>query len=154
MMTLLALRCTEPRALLFLESPTWIAPAGLDPLQPWAQFLGLSPVSGSIEQLSPPPTDVFTIARRPDGLALRHPRGIDSVFASPSELESRSGAADGRAIAIVARGLSRAEPTIEEALQFRPAWAAVASIEDFAPPPRPHGALRGVARKLLQPVLR
>jgi hypothetical protein len=70
MTTLLALRPTAPRALLFLESPTLVAPAGVDLLEPWARFLGLSPVSGPIEQLSPPPTDAFTIAPRPDGLSL------------------------------------------------------------------------------------
>ncbi len=151
MATLLALRPAEPCALLFLELPILVPLPGADPLAPWAELLGLSPVSSSIEQLSPPPTDVFTIFRRPDGLALRHPRGIDSVFASPSEVETWSRAAKGRAIVIVARGLglSRAEPTIDEALQFRRAWAAVASIEDSVPPPRPHGALRGLARKLL-----
>lgn len=156
MTTLLALRSTEPRALLFLELPIMVPLPGADPLAPWAELLGLSPVSGSIEQLSAPPTEEFTISRRPDGLALLHPRGINSVFASRSDVATWLRAADDRAIVIIARGLglSRAKPTVEEALQFRPAWAAVASIEDVVPTPRPHGALRGLARKLLQPAPR
>ncbi len=122
MATVLALRPNRPHALLFLEPATLIAGLGQDPLEIWALGLGLSPVSGEIEQLAPPPTDAFTIARRPAGLALHHSCGTDTVCAEPAEVDDWWRAAEGKALVVTARGLGlrRAERAIEEAVRLRP----------------------------------
>lgn len=152
MATLLGCRQVLPRPLLFLEPAAPFAIAGRDPFERYAELLGLSPVSGPVEQIAPPRTDAFTIAPHEEGLVLRHPLASDLVPAAPAVLQSWWNAADGEALVVVAHGLglSRDEPPIDEALQFRPAWAAVASIEDFAPQPRPREAAQRLARKLFQ----
>ncbi len=137
MATLLGLRDSSPRALLFLEPSLTVCSWDGDPLGTFAVGLGLSPVSGAINRIAPPPTDLLSIQRREDGLALLNQFGTDSAPASRSELDQWWAAADGQALVIVARGLglSRTEPAIEEALQFRPAWGAMASLDDSSSPP-------------------
>lgn len=145
MLTLLGMRLAEPRPLVFLEPALLCAASKQDPLKPFARLLGLSPVSGSVEELAPPSTDALTIRRCRGGLALRHPQGID--FAPAGKLERRDWLAEasGEALVILARGLGldRVKPTIEEALRLRPTWAAVAPIEDV-------GAVRRLAGTLLR----
>ena len=139
MATLLGRRQALPRPLLFLEPAAPFAIAGRDPFERYAELLGLSPVSGPVEQIAPPRTDAFTIARNDEGLVLRHPLASDLVPAAPAVLQTWWNSADGEALVVVAHGLglSRDDPPIDEALQFRPAWAAVASIEKVAQqPPR------------------
>ncbi|MGA8744529.1 MAG: hypothetical protein WB507_01535 [Solirubrobacterales bacterium] len=152
--TVLALRPARPRAVLFLEPLTLVCAEGEDPLESWALKRGLSPVSGAIERIAAPPTDAFTVCRRPDGLLLPHRRsGFDMVCAPPDEVEEWWDAAQGEALVVTARGLGlrRAERAIEEAVRLRPAWAAVATLENFASRPRMRGAAGRFARKLLQP---
>jgi hypothetical protein len=132
MSTLLALRRSEPRALLFLESATLAASGDGDPLETWALELGLSPVSGAIESLAPPRAETLTLDRRRGGFGLRHRLGTDFVSARRLERWGWWRAAGGEAIVVVARGLGlkRAEPSIEEALELRPSWAAVVTLEE------------------------
>ena len=75
MATLLGRRQVLPRPLLFLEPAAPFAIAGRDPFERYAELLGLSPVSGPVEQIAPPRTDAFTIARTKRGLsfAIRWP---------------------------------------------------------------------------------
>jgi hypothetical protein len=130
MLTLLTCREAEPRALLFLEPRMVFADPGEDPLELYAQTLGLAPISGSIEDIEAPETDAFTIEPIDGGLALRLATSTDLVEASDDQLREWLALAEGRALVIVARGLglARAEPTIEEALTLRPAWGGVAMV--------------------------
>ena len=152
MATLLGLRQPSPRALLFLEPSLTVCGWGGDPLETFAAMLGLPPASGAIDRIAPEPTDLLSIRRLEHGLALRHPFGADFAPASRSELDQWWDASGGEALVVVARGLglSRSQPTIEEALQFRQAWAAVAPLEDFVPSPRRRGVPQRLARKLFQ----
>lgn len=136
MATLLGLRERQPRALIFLEPEVLASGPDEDPLELYASALGLSPISGSIEAIEPQPTDSCTIERIDEGLGLRVAHGVETVPAARSELPRWLDAAAGRAIVIVARGLglSRAEPTIEEALALRPAWGGVAAIAQSGKP--------------------
>jgi hypothetical protein len=130
MATMLGLRDREPRALIFLEPEVMGGGPDEDPLELYATALGLAPVSGSIEGIDPGPSKEFTIERTAEGLALRGAHGAETVPAT--ELERWLEAAKGQAVVIVARGLglSRPQPTLEEALTLRPAWAAVAQIDE------------------------
>jgi len=133
-----------------------VAGVGEDPLEAHAHELGLSPVSGEIERLAPPLADSLTVSRTQSGLALRHPLGTDTVCAEPAEVDDWWRAAEGEALVVTARGLGlrRAERANEEAVRLRPAWAAVATLEDFAPQSRVRGAAQRFARKLLRPAPR
>lgn len=130
MSTLLGRRQTAPRALIFLELELTASGVDEDPLERYALALGLSPISGSIEDIAPPRTELFTIETIPGGLGLRNKYGTETVPADDASLEEWLSLAAGQALVIVARGLglSRPKPVIEEALALRPAWGAVATV--------------------------
>jgi hypothetical protein len=130
MLTRLTAREAAPRALLYLEPITLGAGLGEDPLELYAESLGLAPISGRIEDIEAPPTDAFVVAPVETGLELRLSGNTDWVEASPVLRREWTALADGRALVILARGLglARTEPTIEEALMIRPAWGAVATV--------------------------
>jgi hypothetical protein len=130
MLTRLTAREASPRALLFLEPTTLTAGPGEDPLELYAEILGLAPISGRVEEIAAPPTDAFTIGPTDQGLELRLSENSDWVEAGPALRREWTALAEGRALVILARGLglARAEPTIEEALMLRPAWGAVATV--------------------------
>lgn len=130
MLTLLTCREAQPRALPFLEPRMVFADPGEDPLELYAQTLGLAPISGSIKDIQAPDTNAFTIEPIDTGLALRLPENTDFVEATESRLRQWLILAEGRALVIVARGLglARSEPTIEDALMLRPSWGGVATI--------------------------
>jgi hypothetical protein len=132
MATMLGLRRSEPRALIFLEPEMLVARPEEDGLELWALRLGLAPVSGTIEDLAAPTTSVFWIERIAGGLALRSQGATDTVPASDAEVHQWVQHADGRALVIVARGLglNRPDPPIAEALATRPTWAGVSRIAD------------------------
>jgi hypothetical protein len=130
MATCLGLRRRLPRALVFLELEVLIGGHEEDPLEFFSKALGLAPITGSIEDIEPVATELFTIKQIDEGLGLRTAHGIDTVPAAASELSPWLEAAAGSAIVVVARGLGlrRPEPTIEEALTLRPSWAAIVAI--------------------------
>lgn len=136
MATLLGFRQRQPRGLIFLEPEVLVAGPNQDPLELYADALGLEPVSGSIEAIDPPNTEAFAIVRTAEGLGLRAAHGIETVPAGRADLSAWFDAAAGRAIVIVGRGLglARSAPTIEEALALRPVWAACAKIADPSTP--------------------
>ncbi len=128
--TLLGLRESEPRALIFLEPELLAARPDQDPLELYATALGLEPIAGPVEEIEPDASGAFTIEPTGEGLQLRTRYGLDTVPAAPEELAKWLEAAEGKAVVIVARGLglSRPEPPVEEALALRPAWGGVAEI--------------------------
>lgn len=130
MATKLGLRVREPRALIFLEPEVLVGGLEGDPLELYSEALGLAPISGSIEDIDLVHTELIAIELIEEGLGLRATHGLETVPAEASELARWLEAADGRAAVIVARGLglSRPEPTIEEALALRPSWGAIATI--------------------------
>jgi hypothetical protein len=130
MLTRLTARDAGPRALLFLEPTTLCAGPDQDPLELYAEALGLAPISGRLEEIEAPATDAFTIGPTSDGLELRLSGNSDWVEASPTLRREWLELTDGRALVIVARGLglARAVPTIEEAVALRPAWGGVARV--------------------------
>lgn len=130
MATKLGLRKRRPSALVFLEPEVLFGGLDEDPLELYAHSFGLSSVSGPVEEIEPPRSELFTVERTGEGLGVRNAHGVETVPASPSEVSRWLEAADGRALVIVARGLGlrRGEPTIEEALAYRPAWAALGQI--------------------------
>ena len=130
MATLLGLRERQPQALIFLEPEVIAGGFEEDPLELYAEALGLVPISGSIEEIDPPVTDAFTIERTAEGLCLRAAHGVETVPADRVDLLRWINAAEGRALVIVARGLGlrRSKPVIEEALALRPAWGGTATI--------------------------
>jgi hypothetical protein len=132
MATKLGLRKREPRALIFLEHEVLAGGIEEDPLEVYSEALGLAPIAGSIEDIELVETELFTIELIDEGLGLRAAHGLETIPAEAYELARWLEAAEGRGAVIVARGLglSRPEPTIEEALALRPAWGAVAMIAD------------------------
>lgn len=132
MATMLGLRRRAPRALIFLEPEVLAGGVEEDPLELYAEELGLVSISGSIEEIELVDTDRFRIELIEEGLGLRAAHGLETVPADESELAPWLEAADGRAVVIAARGLglSRSKPAIEEALALRPSWGAIAMIAD------------------------
>jgi len=130
MATKLGLRVSEPRALIFLEPEVLTGGIDEDPLQLYSEALGLVPIAGSIEDIELVATDQFSIELIEGGLGLCAAHGLETVPAEASDLTKWLGAAEGRAVVIVARGLGlrRPRPTIGEALALRPSWGAIAEV--------------------------
>ena len=141
-----------PRALVFIEllvnlsavPPGADLATATDPLADYANALGLQPVTGTIEQMTPASTTTITLDLQADGLILTHPNGQDTIPADPEPLAVwREAAAADEAIALVITGrglgLSRQPPTIAEALATRPTWAAAVDVTGL---PRPRSWTR------------
>ena len=130
MATLLGLRRSAPRPLIFLEPELLVSGLGEDPLGAYAEALGLAPVSGTIESIAPPATEKFTVVRIDGGIGLETGWAVEEVPADAAALGEWLGAAAGEALVVIGRGLAlrREPPTIEEALALRPCWAGVATI--------------------------
>lgn len=129
------LRESKPRALLFFEPCTLGSKGDRDPMQDYAAARGLVPVSGEIEELVAPLGDSLHLQRSAEGLCLRHPGGANvfkNIDAAELERWWAVARADGEALIITGRGLglTREEPPIEEALRLRPAWGALAAVEE------------------------
>jgi hypothetical protein len=153
--TSLGRRRRRPRALVFLE-PTILfssAPPGAqlvdaaDPLGIYATQLGLGPITGQLDQISPQPTTTSRLYVHRDGLLLRSEFGDDTIPADRDTLIQWCNAAredDATAIVITARGLglNQQPPTIAEAIATRPAWAARVDVDGLPEPRRPGGRPR------------
>ncbi|MDQ6775960.1 MAG: hypothetical protein M3071_07020 [Actinomycetota bacterium] len=147
----------RPRALVFIELLTHLSavPPGADlasapdPLDDYATGLGLQPVTGTIDQITPAKTTTSTLHLEVDGLTLTHANGHDTIPADPHALAAwrqASAADEATALVITGRGLglARESPTIAEALATRPAWAATVNVTGL---PRPRSWTRLTRRQ-------
>ena len=130
MSTLLGLRRTTPRSLIFLEPELLLSGQGEDPMGAYAEFLGLAHVTGTIESIKRTATTKIAVVRIDGGIGLKMDRATEEIPADDTALAEWLAASDGEAIVLVGRGLGlrREPPTIEEALALRPCWAGVAPV--------------------------
>lgn len=135
-----------PRAMVFIELRvhlSLLAPGSdptdaEDPLAAYATTLGLEPVAGGPEQVTPAHTTTSRLHVDSDGqgLTLTHPDGQDTIPADPEPLAAWCEAAredHATALVICARGLglTREPPTITRALTTQPAWGATLTVTDL-----------------------
>jgi hypothetical protein len=80
MATKLGLRRRPPRALIFLEPEVLIGGYEEDPLELCSEALGLGPITGSVEDIQPVTTELFTIEQIDEGLGLRAAHGMETVL--------------------------------------------------------------------------
>ena len=141
-----------PRALVFVQLDmnfSTMPPGGsvedaTDLLDDHAAVLGLTPVSGRIEQITPPKTTTsrLEIDATVDTLVLVHPRGRDVILdEDPDALAGWCETAredHASALIITARGLGLTQQptTILEAIATRPAYAAQVTVTGLPQPRR------------------
>jgi hypothetical protein len=139
--------CPAPHALVLIEllmHVSLISPGGdlsdtTDPLADYAATLGLEPISGQLDQITPAQTATSHLHVETDTLWLIHPAGQDIILdQDPGTLAawSQTVLADhATAIIITARGLGLTQqpPTISEALATRPAFAAQITVTGLTP---------------------
>jgi hypothetical protein len=125
-------------ALVFIElldAVSFVAPGSTsfideDPVADYADVLGLQPISGTIEQITPPLTTTSRLQLTDDRLTLHHPRGEDLIWDKADDTlagwTQTASQDDGTALVITARGLglSQQPPLIAQALATQPAWGA------------------------------
>jgi len=136
-------RGPKPRAVVFIEllvhvsaaAPGGDLTAAEDPLTVYARTLGLEPVTGGLEQITPShiTTSSLHVDADGEGLTLTHPAGQDTISTDPKPLAAWCKAAredHGTALLITARGLGlvREPPTITRALTTQPAWGASLTV--------------------------
>jgi len=133
--TALGSRPTSPQRLVFVEMRMlWSAPEA-DPIEDFANRLGLVPVAGPIERIDPPVSSLSHIEPHEKGLGISHPQGVDYIA---TELEELTGwlalEASQTAILLTGRnlGLLQRPTLIEEALMERPCWAGTLSLRGFS----------------------
>ena len=138
----------RPHALVLIELMTHLSmvPPGTDitdvsdPLADYAATLGLEPISGRLDQITPTSTTTSRLHVEADTLWLIHPDGQDIILdqtPTPSRPGRRLPQTDqATAIVITARGLGLTQQptTITEAIATRPAWAAQVTITGFPNP--------------------
>lgn len=132
--TALGIRGTSPKRLIFVEMTMLISAPEADPIEDYANGMGLVPVVGEIERIDPPVSEVAHIEPHGEGLGIAHVNGTDYVEASPDELEGWLATEDSEtAILLTGRnlGLLQRPALIEEALMERPCWAGALSLRGF-----------------------
>ena len=128
----------RPRAIVLIEPRVHISldAADTDPLERlFATPLELTPASGPLEELDPPPARSCHIEVTGAGLAVR---SADLRISVPSRrgplARWRAQASDGHALVIVGRGLGITRDdedmarTVGEALRLRPCWAGTLRV--------------------------